>query len=98
VIVLGPSEGRDPTELRVRFSDGSVDDWPVGDFSWPHWRAGAVVSVDTEDGLERGVVVLGPSRCGAPPHPPPSYVERNGCRMQERRSARASCALCGRHR
>eukprot|EP01047_Picozoa_sp_COSAG01_P114150 COSAG01_NODE_42832_length_436_cov_0.617211_1_plen_46_part_10 len=46
MIVLGPSEGRDPTELRVRFSDGSVDDWPVGDFSWPHWRAGAVVSVD----------------------------------------------------
>lgn len=32
VTVLGLSEGGDPSEMRVRFVDGDVDDWPTEDF------------------------------------------------------------------
>jgi hypothetical protein len=30
--VIGPSKAGDPSELRVRFADGVVDDWPFEDF------------------------------------------------------------------
>ena len=30
--VLGPAQSGDADELRIRFADGVVDDWPVADF------------------------------------------------------------------
>ena len=32
-LVLGLPEGGDSTEMRVKFADGTVDDWPTADFS-----------------------------------------------------------------
>jgi hypothetical protein len=34
-VILGPSKDGDPDELRVRFADGDVDDWPFEDFRTP---------------------------------------------------------------
>ena len=31
-VVLGPSSSGDSSELRVKFADGVVDDWPTADF------------------------------------------------------------------
>ena len=33
--IIGPSKSRRPDEMRVRFADGVVDDWPVADFRRP---------------------------------------------------------------
>jgi hypothetical protein len=32
VRVMGPAKSGEPTEMRVRFADGTTDDWPVEDF------------------------------------------------------------------
>ena len=58
--VIGPSASGDALQRRVEFTDGVVDDWDVADFRKP-WAVGDVVDIDTEDGLERGATVLGPS-------------------------------------
>ena len=31
-IILGPSKSGDTDEMRIRFADGTVDDWPLEDF------------------------------------------------------------------
>ena len=33
--IIGPSKSRRPDEMRVRFADGVVDDWPLADFRRP---------------------------------------------------------------
>ena len=33
--IIGPSKSRRADEMRVRFADGVVDDWPVADFRRP---------------------------------------------------------------
>lgn len=61
--VIGPSESGDKSERRVEFKDGVIDDWAVADFRKP-WSVGDVIDIDTEDGWERGVTILGPSDSG----------------------------------
>lgn len=112
VEVLGPAVEGDMHEMRVRFSDGVVDDWPTLDFRKrtattrgcgvagssaasaqavataseaspstgkavqaaavaaaarsTSWVAGEIIGVDTEDGMEWGVRVLGPAESASP--------------------------------
>ena len=35
VRIIGPSESGDKEEMRVKFADGDVDDWPIDDFCRP---------------------------------------------------------------
>ena len=62
--ILGPSESGEGSELRVRFQDGVVNDWSIADFR-TLWKPGDAIDIDTEDGLERGAKVLGPSGSGS---------------------------------
>jgi hypothetical protein len=62
--ILGPSLAGDPLEMRVKFLDGVVDDWPMLDFRKPQWTIGTVVDIDTENGMEFGATVLGASKSG----------------------------------
>ena len=120
VEILGPAASGAPTELRVRFRDGTIDDWDVEDFlehkAEAKWKPGQLVDsaskpipsilslhlspplpllpllpltflgvlhaavvvrlflpscdksflrpVETDDGWERGVTVLGPADSG----------------------------------
>jgi hypothetical protein len=75
--VLGPSRSGKPDELEIRFADGVVDDWsvadlrPIEDEDAPvrdpgAWAVGDVVDVETEDGVEYGATILGPSQNGNP--------------------------------
>ena len=35
VVILGPAESGNKKELRVKFADGTVDDWEIDDFVQP---------------------------------------------------------------
>eukprot|EP01047_Picozoa_sp_COSAG01_P016280 COSAG01_NODE_831_length_13260_cov_79.998784_5_plen_1744_part_00 len=48
VLVMGPAKSSDPAQMRVRFADGTTDDWPIEDFRKPD--AGRRGSVDVELG------------------------------------------------
>ena len=73
-VIVGPAEDGDPAELRVRLSDGTLHDWEVAEFREPtylkaggrDWRVGEIVDVETEDGLEKGARIMGPSKSKDP--------------------------------
>jgi hypothetical protein len=46
--IIGPSKAGDPSELRVRFADGVVDDWPFEDFRVAISVAGPGATADVD--------------------------------------------------
>ena len=66
VRILGPAGSGQAEEMRVRFLDGVVDDWECSEFARPQWQTGMLVDIDTADGMERAVEVLGPPKSGNP--------------------------------
>ena len=58
-VILGPAIEGSAAERRVRFIDGVEDDWDVSDFIEPPWQTGTEVDIETEEGLEKGAVIIG---------------------------------------
>ena len=50
-VILGPAVGGDAAQMRVKFPDGSVDDWDIEDFLVP--RAGAAATATTAGDRDR---------------------------------------------